>query len=77
MLDFYSQTLLSKPCQNQGFILDGFPKTFEQAKTLFEGVPYCPHYPLTPPTLSCSPAPFTVGEEEEEGEENTDDDQPK
>jgi adenylate kinase family enzyme len=23
------------PCQNQGFILDGFPKTMEQAKELF------------------------------------------
>lgn len=30
------EKLLSKPCQNQGFILDGFPKTFEQSK-LFEG----------------------------------------
>lgn len=29
------EKLLSKPCQNQGFILDGFPKTFEQSK-LFE-----------------------------------------
>lgn len=23
------------PCQNQGFILDGYPKTYEQAKNLF------------------------------------------
>ena len=37
LLEFYSKTLLSMPCQNQGFILDGFPKTFEQAKTLFDG----------------------------------------
>lgn len=37
ILEFYSKTLLSKPCQNQGFILDGFPKTFDQAKTLFDG----------------------------------------
>jgi len=27
---------MSKPCQNQGFILDGFPKTIDQAKSLFE-----------------------------------------
>ena len=25
------------PCQNQGFVLDGFPKTMEQAKELFAG----------------------------------------
>ncbi|MBN3323552.1 KAD7 kinase, partial [Atractosteus spatula] len=29
--------LKSKPCQNQGFVLDGFPKTYEQAKELFYG----------------------------------------
>ncbi|XP_062378843.1 adenylate kinase 7 isoform X2 [Sardina pilchardus] len=27
--------LKSKPCQNQGFVLDGFPKTYDQAKELF------------------------------------------
>ncbi|PVD26309.1 hypothetical protein C0Q70_13980 [Pomacea canaliculata] len=29
------ERLKSKPCQNQGFILDGYPKTSEQAKELF------------------------------------------
>jgi len=29
--------LHSKPCQNQGFILDGYPKTIDQAKELFSG----------------------------------------
>ncbi|XP_061699115.1 adenylate kinase 7 isoform X3 [Syngnathoides biaculeatus] len=27
--------LISNPCKNQGFVLDGFPKTYEQAKELF------------------------------------------
>ncbi|CAF4414181.1 unnamed protein product, partial [Rotaria magnacalcarata] len=26
---------MSPPCQNQGYILDGYPKTFEQAQSLF------------------------------------------
>ena len=36
ILKFFKERLLSKPCQNQGFILDGFPKLREQAQTLFE-----------------------------------------
>lgn len=35
ILEFYKQKLKSKLCQNQGFVLDGFPKTHEQAKQLF------------------------------------------
>lgn len=35
ILDFYKRKLTSMPCQNQGFILDGFPKTYDQAKQLF------------------------------------------
>jgi adenylate kinase len=35
IVKFVRQRLLSKPCQNQGFILDGFPKTEEQARDLF------------------------------------------
>jgi adenylate kinase len=34
---FYIRKLHSKPCQNQGFIIDGYPKTAEQAKDLFAG----------------------------------------
>ena len=34
---FVKQKLTSKPCQNQGFILDGYPKTQDQAKELFSG----------------------------------------
>ncbi|KAI4891646.1 hypothetical protein NFI96_024852 [Prochilodus magdalenae] len=30
--------LKSKSCRNQGFVLDGFPKTYEQAKELFAAV---------------------------------------
>jgi adenylate kinase len=29
--------LMSPPCQNQGYVLDGYPKTFEQATALFGG----------------------------------------
>lgn len=35
IIDFYKEKLSSMPSQNQGFILDGFPKTYEQAKILF------------------------------------------
>lgn len=28
---------MSPPCQNQGYVLDGYPKTLEQAKDLFGG----------------------------------------
>lgn len=36
VMKFFKERLLSKPCQNQGFILDGFPKTREHAQSLFE-----------------------------------------
>ncbi len=29
--------LMSPPCQNQGYVLDGYPKTLEQAQSLFGG----------------------------------------
>jgi len=32
---FVRHKLLSPPCQNQGFVLDGYPKTLTQAKELF------------------------------------------
>ncbi|XP_072895392.1 adenylate kinase 7 isoform X1 [Hemitrygon akajei] len=32
---FMKKKLLSMPCQNQGFILDGFPKTYLQTKIIF------------------------------------------
>ncbi len=28
---------MSPPCQNQGYVLDGYPKTLEQAQSLFGG----------------------------------------
>lgn len=37
VIQFFRERLKSMPCQNQGFILDGFPKTVEQAKDLFAG----------------------------------------
>lgn len=36
VLRFFREKLMSMPCQNQGFILDGFPKSMEQAKELFQ-----------------------------------------
>ena len=38
IIKFYKQKLMSLPCQNQGFILDGFPKTEDEAKELFAGI---------------------------------------
>ncbi|XP_067680599.1 adenylate kinase 7-like [Haliotis asinina] len=35
VIKFFRDKLHSMPCQNQGFILDGYPKTLEQAKDLF------------------------------------------
>lgn len=35
VIKFFRDKLHSKPCQNQGFILDGFPKTIEHANDLF------------------------------------------
>ena len=40
ILEFYKQKLKSMPCQNQGFVLDGFPKTEEEAKELFARMCY-------------------------------------
>ena len=38
VIAFFREKLHSKPCQNQGFILDGYPKTMDQAKELFAGM---------------------------------------
>ena len=35
IIKFFKDKLKSMPCQNQGFVLDGFPKTEEEAKELF------------------------------------------
>ncbi|XP_041132487.1 adenylate kinase 7-like [Polyodon spathula] len=35
VIRFMREKLKSKPCQNQGYVLDGFPKSYEQAKELF------------------------------------------
>ncbi|XP_075940608.1 adenylate kinase 7a [Anarhichas minor] len=35
VFDILREKLNSKPCRNQGFVLDGFPKSYEQAKLIF------------------------------------------
>uniref|UniRef100_A0A8C3SY11 Adenylate kinase 7 n=1 Tax=Chelydra serpentina TaxID=8475 RepID=A0A8C3SY11_CHESE len=35
VIRFMKEKLKSMPCKNQGYILDGFPKTYDQAKDLF------------------------------------------
>ncbi|XP_022431563.1 adenylate kinase 7 isoform X3 [Delphinapterus leucas] len=35
IIRFIKEKLKSMPCKNQGYILDGFPKTYDQAKDLF------------------------------------------
>ncbi|XP_041815008.1 adenylate kinase 7-like [Chelmon rostratus] len=35
LFDILQEKLNSKPCGNQGFVLDGFPKSYEQAKMIF------------------------------------------
>ncbi|KAJ6661827.1 hypothetical protein lerEdw1_012998, partial [Lerista edwardsae] len=35
VIRFMKETLMSMPCRNQGFVLDGFPKTYDLAKDLF------------------------------------------
>ncbi|KAB5562609.1 hypothetical protein PHYPO_G00019870, partial [Pangasianodon hypophthalmus] len=35
VIQIMKDKLKTKPCRNQGFVLDGFPKTYEQAKELF------------------------------------------
>ncbi|NXU47769.1 KAD7 kinase, partial [Turnix velox] len=35
LIQFVKDKLKSMPCRNQGYVLDGFPETYEQAKDLF------------------------------------------
>lgn len=37
IFDILREKLYSTPCRNQGFVLDGFPETSEQAKMIFSG----------------------------------------
>lgn len=37
LTQIFKVKLMSPPCQNQGYILDGYPKTSEQAQNLFGG----------------------------------------
>uniref|UniRef100_A0A8C8VII8 Adenylate kinase 7 n=1 Tax=Pelusios castaneus TaxID=367368 RepID=A0A8C8VII8_9SAUR len=35
VIKFMKEKLKSMPCKNQGYVLDGFPKTYDQAKDIF------------------------------------------
>ena len=37
LTQLFRMKLLSSPCQNQGYVLDGYPKTLDQALSLFGG----------------------------------------
>lgn len=41
VIRFVKEKLKSMPCRNQGYILDGFPKTYDQAKDLFNSKSQC------------------------------------
>lgn len=38
IINFVKEKLRSGPCKNQGYVLDGFPVTPEQAAQLFKGI---------------------------------------
>ena len=52
VIRFFRMKLLSMPCQNQGFILDGFPKTMEQAHELFKSIFHSNTFPTFPTSLT-------------------------
>lgn len=37
LFEILQEKLNSNPCKNQGFVLDGFPNTYDQAKSIFSG----------------------------------------
>lgn len=37
LFEILQKKLNSNPCRNQGFVLDGFPNTYDQAKCIFSG----------------------------------------
>lgn len=37
VFDLLREKLNSKPCRNHGFVLDGYPTTYEQARLMFLG----------------------------------------
>lgn len=37
LFEILQEKLNSNPCKNQGFVLDGFPDTYDQAKSIFSG----------------------------------------
>lgn len=46
LFEILQEKLKSNPCRNQGFVLDGFPDTYDQAKAIFSGEIRFPTIPM-------------------------------
>lgn len=70
VFELVQEKLNSKLCRNQGFVLEGFPKTYEQAKQIFRGEFRDPSKRSVTPSVTniCASLFSSVDEEVEEDE---------